>query len=76
MLAYASSFVGSPALIWPALASAVVAIACGHLARRAIRACPASHAGRALATAGLLSGYAYLALGGALLLLMRGAASG
>ena len=73
LLAYASSFVGTFALVLPALLLAVVAIVCGHLARRAIRQAPRLHGGAAVALLGLVSGYAYVMLGTSLLMLFHGA---
>ena len=75
LLAYGSSFIGtSLALLYPALATAAVAVVCGHLARRAMRHEPGRHGGAAVALAGIGSGYAYLVLGTGLLLLIGGAA--
>ena len=77
LLAYGSSFIGSsPALLYPALATAAVAVLCGHLARRAVRREPHRHGGTAIALAGIVSGYAYLVLGTGLLLLIERAAAG
>ena len=71
LLAYGSSFVGSSsALLYPALVTAAVAVVCGHLARRAVRREPARHGGASVALAGIVSGYAYLALGAGLLWLI------
>lgn len=71
LLAYGSSFIGSSlALLYPALATAAVAVVCGHLARRAVRLEPARHGGASVALAGIVSGYAYLGLGAGLLWLV------
>ena len=76
LLAYGSSFIGtSLALLYPALATAAVAVVCGHLARGAIRREPTRHGGSAVALAGTVSGYAYLVLGTGLLLLLSRAPS-
>ena len=74
LLAYASSFAGSFALVWLGLAVSVIAIVSRHLARRAIRVGSDRFGGKAIATAGLVAGYAYLALGSALIALTRGVA--
>jgi len=71
MLAYASAFVGSPALVWPAIGVALVAVVTGALARRAIRQAPDAFGGLAVATVGLISGAAFVLLGAALVALAR-----
>ena len=76
LLAYGSSFIGtSLALLYPALVTAAVAVGCGHFARRAVRREPARHGGASIALAGIVSGYAYLALGAGLLVLIERAAA-
>ena len=91
VLAYASAFVGSAALVYPAIAVALVAVVTGALARREIdrgaggRRVDGAAAdgrstdafgGRALATAGLLSGVVFVLLGIALVALARRGAGG
>lgn len=76
MLAYASAFLGNPALIWPALGVALIGVVTGYLGRRAIRVAPGTVGGLAIATAGLLSAAAFLLLGAALVVLARGAGAG
>ena len=76
VLAYGSAFVGSGALIYPAIAVALVAVVSGAIARRAIRRAPATYSGSAIATAGLVSGAAFVLLGVMLVSLARRAGAG
>ena len=70
LLAYASAFVGNPLLVWPGVAVALLGAVTGLLARRAIAAAPAATGGKAIATAGLVSGLAFVLLGTALALMV------
>ena len=74
LVAYGISFFGTPLLLWFAVGAALVAIVCGHLAKNAIEAAPATRGGKAIAIAGLSSGYGYLALVLGILMLLRNAA--
>lgn len=67
LLAYASAFIGSPALVMPAIGVAVIAVLCGFFARRAIAARPEAFTGGAFAIVGMLSGAAFVLLGSMLL---------
>lgn|GEM_PF-1321164 len=74
VLAYGSAFVGSAALIWPGIVVALAGVVTGLLARRGIAKDPATHGGKALATAGILSGAVFVLLGVLLYRLAAGAA--